>query len=138
MHGVGGQQRARQAQFGDELLGRGDFIGFFVTLDVSEDERQTGREGAENVGGLAILKLVKAIAQCLTIKGDVAMFSPRDLLVCAQCPGVLSEHPLDAGRIELQQDPTDGRVGWGPPPFQAKKLAQPGQMFVDECVYGTV
>ena len=138
MHGVDGEQRARQALFGNELLDRGNFIGFFVTLDVGEDERQPRREGAENVSGLAILELVKAAAQCLAINGDVTMLCPRDVLMRAQGPGMLSEHALDANRIELQQDPADGRVSWGPPPFQAKKLAQPGQMFVDECVYGTV
>jgi len=125
MHGVDGEQRARQAQFGNELLNRGNFIGFFVTLDVGENERQPRREGAENVSGLAILELVKAAAQCLAINGDVTMLCRWDVLVRAQGPGMLSEHALHVSRIELQQDPADGRVSWCPPPFQAKKLAQP-------------
>src|SRR5262249_3180014 len=125
MHGGDGEHRARDAYCRNEILNRGNLIGFCDSRDVGESERQTRREGAENVSGLAILELVKAAAQCLAINGDVTMLCPWDVLMRAQGPGMLSEHALDASRIELQQDPADGRVSWGPPPFQAKKLAQP-------------
>jgi len=62
MHGVDGEQRARQAEFGDELLEGRNFGGFFLALDMGGCERQTRRKGAENVGCLAILELVEAAA----------------------------------------------------------------------------
>jgi len=105
---------------------------------MGEDECQTRREGAEDMGRLAVIEVIEAAAHCLAVEGDVAVFSGLDLVRLGQSCGVLAEHQFHAGRVELLQNPTDRRVGWSRPPFQIEKLTQARQMHVDERVDGAV
>lgn len=122
MHGIGGDDRARDAEFGEKLLKRWDLVGFLVALDMAEHETGTRGEGAENMRRLAVGEMVEAVSQGLAIDRDMTGLIGRRS-VSRERRRVTTQHALDRSRIELCDDASDRRVGGSLFPFQAEKIA---------------
>jgi hypothetical protein len=99
---------------------------------VRQHERRVGGECAEDVRGAAVVEIVKAAPQGLAIDGDMALAT--GLCRRVQGRGMATKHRLHRGGIELPKDAADRRVGGRPTPFQAERVAQPGEVDVDKAV----
>ena len=90
-------------------------------------------KGGEDVRRLAVVEMVEAALKRLAV--DRHMTQTRNgWLALAKSGGMLAEHLLDRGRVELLQNPTDRGVGRSAPPLQAERLAQPDEIDVDEAM----
>src|SRR6476660_3024623 len=89
-------------------------------------------EGAEYVRGAAVEKVVEASPQGLAIDRHMTLtFAVRRVV---QHGGMAAKCSFDRGGIELSQDTTDRRVSWSFPPLHAERIAQPGEVNIDEAV----
>jgi hypothetical protein len=79
---VGGGDVAGEIQFPQQLLHRGDFVGFFVDFDVREHQPGIGGEGAEHLLGFRVGEIVEAALQRLSIESDDARV--RALRACLE------------------------------------------------------
>jgi hypothetical protein len=86
--------------------------------------------------GLAVLEMVEAVAQRLAVDRDVVL--PRVARLRVQNGGVAPEYLLHRSCIQLLENEPDRAVGWRAPPWQREKIAQPGEMDIDEAVDRTV
>src|ERR1700685_3774061 len=59
MHGVAGDDMARQVEFLHQLLRGGDLVGFFIDFDVGENQRRIDRERAEQLPCLGVVEVSK-------------------------------------------------------------------------------
>ena len=105
---------ARDAEFREQRLCGGDFVGFLGDVDMGEDEGGFGGEGAQDLGGGAVVEIVEAAAQHLAVERDAA---PSGRTARRLKPrGMAAEYRLDRSRIEPLEDITDRRVGRRPFP----------------------
>jgi hypothetical protein len=125
-HGAGQPKRAEQALHGWDL------VGLVVAVEVRQHQGGIGREGAEHVRGAPVVEVVEAVPQGFAVNGHVALALKPGRVV--QGGGVAAECRLDRGGVELLQDTADRRVGWRFPPPHAKRIAQPGEVNIDEAV----
>ncbi|MGA7055064.1 MAG: hypothetical protein WBZ37_28105 [Mycobacterium sp.] len=93
------------AEFGQQRLRRRNFVGLFRDVDVSEHEGRVGGERAQQLGGGAIVEIVDAAAQRLSVQRDAAV---PGLCTCRlKQRGMLAEDVLDVGGIEPLEDVAD-------------------------------
>ena len=64
----------RQAEFLQQLLHGGDFVGFFVDLDMRQHQPRIGGERAEHLPGFSIVEIVETALQRLAVERDDAGF----------------------------------------------------------------
>jgi hypothetical protein len=117
-------------KFGQQRLRRRDLVGLLGDIDMSEYKRTIGGEGAQYLGGSAIVEIVEAAAQRLAIKCDAAL---SGCSVCCLKQGcMLTEHHLDLGWIEPLEDVTDRGVSRCTAPLQPEGRVQLTAMDIDE------
>ena len=63
-----------QAEFLQQLLHGGDFVGFFVDLDMRQHQPRIGGERAEHLPGFSIVEVVETALQRLAVERDDAGF----------------------------------------------------------------
>src|SRR4051795_10268726 len=126
MHGVDGDQGAGQAEPAEQSLDGRNLVGFVVAIEVRQHQLRVGREGAENVRGAAVEKVVEAAPQRLAVDRHVTLSLEPGWVV--QRGGMAGKRGLDGGSVELLQDAADRRVGWRPPPGKAERVAEPGEV----------
>ena len=97
-----------------------------------QHQRCVGGERTQNMRGLAVLEMVEAVAQRLAVDGDVALTRIAGLRV--ENGGVAPEYLLHRRCIQLLENEPDRAVGRRAPPRQREKVAQPGEMDIDETV----
>ena len=131
MDGIEGDDDALlDAEFGQKRLRRRDFVGFLGDVDMGEDEGGFGGEGAQDLGGGAVVEIVEAAAQHLAVERDAA---PSGRTARRLKPrGMAAEYRLDRSRIEPLEDITDRRVGRRPFPAEPERGVQPAAMDIDE------
>jgi hypothetical protein len=64
---VGGQERAGQAQLGDQRRHGRDLVGDGRQLAVGQDQRRLAGAGAEHVGGGPVVQVVEAALEGLAV-----------------------------------------------------------------------
>ena len=132
MHGIDSDHRAGQRKRAEQSLDRWDFIGLFVAVEMRQHQSRVRSEGTEDVRSAAVEKVVEASPQSLPIDRHMTLaFAVRRVV---QHGGMAAERRFDRGRIELSQDATDRRVSWSFPPLHAERIAQPGEVYIDEAV----
>ena len=132
MHGIDSDHRTGQRKRAEQSLDRRDFIGLFVAVEMRQHQSRVRSEGAKYVRGTAVEKVVEASSQGLAIDRHMTLtFAVRRVV---QHGGMAAECSFDRGGIELSQDTTDRRVSWSFPPLYAERIAQPGEVNIDEAV----
>ena len=132
MHGIDSDHGAGQCKRAKQSLDRRNFIGLFVAVEMRQDQSRVRSEGAKYVRGAAIEKVVEASSQGLTIDRHVTLtFVVRRVV---QHGGMAAERSFDRGGIELSQDATDRCVSRSFPPLHAERIAQPGEVNIDEAM----
>ena len=91
-----------------------------------------GSESAEHVRGAAIKKVVEASPQGLAVDRHMTLTCAVRRVV--QHGGVAAEGSFDRGGIELSQDAMDRRVSRSFSLPQGERVAQPGEVNIDEAV----
>ena len=125
-----------QSQFSEQCLRCGDFVGFVVDVDVGEHQGGVGGEGAEDLGGGAVVEVVETATQCLAIQSNAAL--------SRRCPGglqpggVAAEDGLDCGWVEPSKDVADGGMGGRAAPVQSEDPIEVATVDVDEGYDATV
>jgi hypothetical protein len=109
-----------------------DFIGLFVAVEMRPHQSRVESEGAEYVRGAAVKEVVEASPQGLAIDHHMTLTSAVRCIV--QHGGMATERSFDRSGIELSQDATDRRVSGSFPPPHAERIAQPGEVNIDEAV----
>src|SRR6478672_12215557 len=89
-------------------------------------------KGAEYVRCAAIEKVVEASPQGFAIDCHMTLTLAARRVI--QHSGMAAERSFDRGRIELSQDATDRRVSRSFPPLHTERIAQPGEVDIDEAV----
>jgi hypothetical protein len=74
---IGGEHHPAQSQLTDHLLGGGDFVRLVVDFRVRKDDRRSRGEGRQRLRRLAVVDVVEAAAQRLTVERDHRLFSRR-------------------------------------------------------------
>lgn len=64
---------APDAEFGQQRLGRGDFVGCLGDLDMREHEGRVVGERAEHLGGGTVVELVEATAQGFAVERNAGL-----------------------------------------------------------------
>src|SRR5271169_942334 len=59
MHGVAGDDMARQVEFLHQLLHGGDLVGFVIDFDVGQNQRRIDRERGEHLPCLGVVEVVE-------------------------------------------------------------------------------
>ena len=132
MHGIDSDHRAGQRKRPEQGLDRRDFIGLFVAVEMRQHQSRVRSESAEYVRSAAVEKVVEASPQGLAIDRHMTLtFAVRRIV---QHSGMVAERSFDRGGVELSQDTTDRRVSWSFPPLHAERIAQPGEVNIDEAV----
>jgi len=132
VHGIDSDHRAGQCKRAEQSLDRRDFIGLFVAVEMRQHQSRLRSEGAEYVRSAAVEKVVEASPQGLAIDRHMTLtFAVRGVV---QHGGMAAERSFDRGGIELSQDATDRRVSRSFPPRDTERIAQPGEVNVDEAV----
>ncbi len=98
MQGIGSEQHAAQAQVLDHPLGGGDLIALVIDLAVCQQDRRLGGKRAERLGRLAVVEVVEAALQRLTVEGDGRHLSLR---AHQQALGVSAERPLQGIAVQV-------------------------------------
>lgn len=93
-------------------------------------------EDAQEMGGLAVVEAVETPTQHLAVDRDMTALLLAGLLV--EDGGMAAEDLLNRPGFHLLEDPADRCVGRSAPPRQPERLAQAGEMDVDERVDGPV
>ncbi len=122
MDRVGGGDVVRQAQLSQQLLHRGDFVGFFVDFDVREHQPRIDRERAEHLLGLGVVEVVETALQRLAVECDDARV--RALGRAIQVGGVFAEDSFDLLGAEPMQDIADGRMHGRAFPIDTESFVQ--------------
>jgi hypothetical protein len=132
VHGINGDESAGEAEFCEQSLHRRDFVRLLVAVEMRQHQCCVRRERTQNMRGLAVLEMVEAVAQRLAVDGDVALPLVAGLRV--ENGGVAPEYLLHRSWIQLLENEPDRAVGRRAPPRQREKVAQPGEMDIDETV----
>jgi hypothetical protein len=129
MKGVERVQPPRQAQRFDEPLGGLDFMSLagILAQDLAQHDPLSDGEGAQHLGGPAVLEVIETAAQRLAIEGD-------DGGVLGQRQSVGAKIRGDLIHIQPLQGVADRTVGGRPPPAAAERLVQPRLMSPDELM----
>lgn len=117
-------------EFGEQGLSRRNLVGLLGDVDMCEHEGGVGGECAEHLGGGAVVEVVEAAAQRLTVQRDAAVSRRRACRL--QQSGMAAEDRFHIGRIEPFEDVADGCVRGRAAPFQTEGDIQPVAMDVDE------
>jgi len=134
--GIEGDETRGQSEFGEQCLRRGDFVGLIVDLDMGEHQGGVGGQGAEDLGGGAVVEVVETATQRLAIQSNAALSrrDPGDL----QPGGVAAEDALDCGWVEPSKDVADGGMGGRAAPAQSERPIEAATVDVDEGDDATV
>jgi hypothetical protein len=113
-----------------QFLGSGDFVGFFVDLDMRQHQRGIGGERAEHLLCLGVIEAVEAAFERLAVERDDA----RAMRVRRQieCGGVLAKGRFDIRRVEALQNIADGGMRGWPFPADFEGLVELLSMHFDE------
>src|SRR3954452_22761120 len=113
MHGVDGNQGAGQAERAEQSLHGRNLVGLVVAIEVRQHQLRVGREGAEQVRGTAVEKVVEATPQRFAVDRHVTLSLDPGGVV--QRGGMAAERGLYGGGAYPPQDASARRVGWRPP-----------------------
>jgi hypothetical protein len=113
MQRVGGEQHAGHAKLGHQPRHRRDLVRSPSQLLVGQDQGGVTGEGAEHVNCFAVVQVVKATAQCLTIEGDRPQRTRR--LSCVQRAGMVAEGGFEIVTAERQEQVAQSVHGRGAP-----------------------
>ena len=97
---------AGEAEFAQQRLRRRNLVGFPGDVGVGEHQCRVGGEGAEHLGGGAVMEPIEAAAQGLAVERDAAL--SRHGARRLQQGGMASERSFHLNRIEPLQDLADG------------------------------
>lgn len=61
------------AEFGEQRLCCGDFIGFLGDIDMREHQCGVGRESAEHLRGGPVIEIIEAATEGFAIESDAAV-----------------------------------------------------------------
>lgn len=70
MHGIDGDQRLGQAEFAEQGLHRRNLVRLVVAVQMRQHQPGVRREGAQDMGRLAVVEVIEAVAQRFAV--DVA------------------------------------------------------------------
>ena len=118
------------AKFGQQRLRRRDLVGLLGDINMSEYKRTICGEGAQYLGGSAIVEIVEAAAQRLAIKCDTAL--SRCSVCCLKQGCMFTKDHLDLGWIEPLEDVSDCGVSRCTAPLQPEGRVQLTAMDIDE------
>jgi hypothetical protein len=124
VQGIGRDHDAAEAEVPDHPPYRLDLGGHVRHLVVAEDQRRVGGEGAEHVGGGAIVQPVEAAAQRLAVERHGARPVRRTGPGLVEVPGVAAEGRLQRRRVEGQEQVAQGVDGRRPAQADAVDVAQ--------------
>jgi len=117
-------------EFRQQRLRCRDLVGFLGDIDVGEYQGRVRGEGAQYLGGGAVVEVVEAAAQRLAIERDAGL-SGR--CACRLKPGgMLAEDSLDLRGIEPLEDVADRGVSGRAAPLQTEGRVQLAAMNIDE------
>src|SRR5512133_3202572 len=109
-----------------------------ISLDFSLQSRCASTRAVSEAKALSMCaarrarELARAAAEGRAIDRHTTLtFAVRRVV---QHGGMAAECSLDRRAIELSQDTTDRRVSWSFPPLHAERIAQPGEVNIDEAV----
>src|SRR3954468_4977333 len=128
VQGVGGEQRAAQAQLLDQRLRRRDLVALGDLL-VGQDERRLAAERAEHLRRGQVVEMVEAAAQRLAVQRDdppARRGSAPELL------GLAAEDGLQLGRVERVQEGAQRVDGGGATKAGTEDRVEPLAMHADE------
>lgn len=134
VHGVERDDVAGNVEFLQKLLRRRDFVGFFVDLDMRQNQGRIGGEGAEYLLGPAVAKGVEAAAKGLAVQSQ----HPPAAASTVQVRSVLAKGFFHTAGIEFAQDRADRGVRWWPLPTDSERSVQPCPVNLDECADAAV
>ena len=129
MHRVAGDDVTRQIEFLQKLLHGGDFVGFFIDLDVRQHQRGIDGERAEHLPGLDVVEIVETALQRLAVERDDA--NPGADRGEIQPGGMFAKRLFDIRRAEPLQDIADRRMRRRTFPFDLEGFVQLFPMHLD-------
>ncbi len=129
MHGVAGDDMARQVEFLHQLLHGGDLVGFFIDFDVGENQRRIDRERAEQLPCLGVVEVVETALQRLAVERDDARLGARRSEIQVRC--VVTEDLFDIGRAQPLQNIADRGMRRRPLPLDREGFVQPLPMHLE-------
>jgi hypothetical protein len=132
---IEGNDPVAQVEFGQKLLGGGDFVRLFIDFDMGDGQRRVRRERAQYLLGGPVVERVEAAAQHLAVdrkNAAPARFSGRRGV---QGSRMGAKDGLDVGGLETADDRADRRMRRGLLPAQPEGFAQPLEMNLDEGLY---
>ena len=109
MHGIERDDAVRDLEFAEQLLRGGDFVGLFRDIDVRQDETGFDVEGVQHLRRLAVVEIVEASPERLSIDRDDT--SRRVGNGAAQTGGVLAENLLDRLGFKTLEDVSNRGMG---------------------------
>jgi hypothetical protein len=130
MHRIAGDDKARHVEFFQQALNGGDFVGFFIDLDMRQHQRRINGERAEQLFCLGVVEIVKAASERLAIEGHDAGVGSRHAKV--QAGRVFAKGLFNIGRRQPLQNITDGRMRGRSFPADFEGFVQLSPMDLDE------
>src|SRR5271169_623221 len=76
MHGVAGDDMARQVEFLHQLLHGGDLVGFVIDFDVGQNQRRIDRERGEHLPCLGVVEVVETAFSVLPSNAMTRVWAP--------------------------------------------------------------
>lgn len=120
----------RNVEFFQQFLYRRDLVGFFVDLDMRQNQRRAGSERAEHLFRACVVEGVKTAFEHLAVERQSA--HARNRFAAVQVCGMFAKSLLDILRLQPLQNETDRRMGGGPFPANLERLVQLLPMNLDE------
>ena len=120
---------ACQIEFLQQLLYGGNFVGFFIDLDMRQHQRGIDGERSEHLFSLDIVEVVETALQSLAVECDHARTGARRGEI--QVGGMFAKHRFDISRHEPLQNIADGRMRRRPLPFDPEGFVQFLAMHLD-------
>ncbi len=131
MQRVAGDGMARHAEFFQQLLHGGDFVGLLVDLDMRQHQRRIGGQRAENLFCLDAVEVVETSPEHLAIECHDACAEFR--LAKVQACGMFAKRLFNVRLVQPLQNVADRRMGRRSLAAYLEGLAQLLPMHHDEC-----
>jgi len=120
----------RQAEFGQQRLGCGNFVGLRGDVDMGQDQGGVGGQRAEDLDCGPVVEPVEAAPKRLAVERDAAL--ARLGAGGVELGGMAAEHRFHRRGVEALEDVADGGMRGRTPPCQPEDGVQPGAVDVDE------
>src|ERR1017187_4611760 len=119
-----------------QLLCGGDLVGFFVDVDMRQDQPEFGVERVQQLGCFAVSEIVETSPEHLSVKRHGTLRSVARTVKKAR--SMAAESLLDALRIKALEDVANGGVGWRTLPVQTEGGVQSAAVQRDERFDGAI